>query len=76
VPKGNQEMVAAAFRTIFAQATSEEMSNHRDHVGTTFSAPFEQAARLMDGAKDEVHASSAFPARSGVSCGARTPWNG
>ncbi len=61
VPKGNQEMVAAAFRTIFAQATSEEMSNQWDHVRTTFAERFEKAARLMDGAKEEVLAFSAFP---------------
>ena len=61
VPKGNQEMVAAAFRTIFAQATSEEMSTQWDHVRTTFSARFEKAARLMDEAKEEVLAFSAFP---------------
>lgn len=61
MPKGNQEMVAAAFRTIFAQATSEEMATQWDHVRTTFSERFEKAARLMDGAEDEVLAFSAFP---------------
>ena len=61
VPKGNQEMVAAAFRTIFAQATREEMSTQWDHVRATFAERFEKAARLMDGAKDEVLAFSAFP---------------
>lgn len=61
VPKGNQEMVAAAFRTIFAQATSDEMASQWDHVRATFAERFEKAARLMDGAKDEVLAFSAFP---------------
>jgi putative transposase len=32
VPKGNQERVAAAFRTIFAQASAEEMAEQWDHV--------------------------------------------
>jgi putative transposase len=61
VPKGNQEMVAAAFRTIFAQATRDEMATQWDHVRATFAERFEKAAKLMDGAKDEVLAFSAFP---------------
>ncbi len=61
VPKSNQEMVAAAFRTIFAQATRNEMAAQWDHVRDTFASRFDKAARLMDGAKDEVLAFSAFP---------------
>jgi putative transposase len=61
VPKGNQEMVAAAFRTIFAQATSEEMATQWDHVRATFAERFAKAASLMDTAKAEVLAFSAFP---------------
>jgi putative transposase len=61
VPKGNQEMVAAAFRTIFAQATPEEMVTQWDHVRTTFAERFSKAASLMDTAKEEVLAFSAFP---------------
>lgn len=61
VPKGNQEMVAAAFRTIFAQATAEEMAAQWDHVRATFAERFTKAALLMDAAKDEVLAFSAFP---------------
>jgi putative transposase len=61
VPKGNQEMVAAAFRTIFAQATREEMEAQWDHVRATFAERFTKAALLMDAAKDEVLAFSSFP---------------
>src|SRR5579862_702277 len=61
VPKGNQEMVAAAFRTVFAQATPDEMATQWDHVRETLSERFEKAARLMDGAKEEVLAFSCFP---------------
>ena len=77
VPKGNQEMVAAAFRTIFAQATSEEMPTQWDHVRATFAERFEKAACLMDGAKEEVLAFSAFPRAQWrqLCCGARTPWS-
>ncbi|MGH8981100.1 MAG: IS256 family transposase [Acidimicrobiales bacterium] len=61
VPKGNQEMVAAAFRTIFAQATREEMASQWEHVRQTLSERFEKAARLMDGAKEEVLGFASFP---------------
>jgi putative transposase len=61
VPKGNQEMVAAAFRTIFAQATKEEMATQWDHVRATFAERFGKAASLMDTAKEEVLAFGAFP---------------
>ena len=61
VPEGNQEMVAAAFRTIFAQASTEEMAAQWDHVRDTFAERFDKAAALMDAAKDEVLAFSAFP---------------
>jgi putative transposase len=61
VPKGNQEMVAAAFRTIFAQASPAEMASQWDHVRATIAERFDKAARLMDGAKEEVLAFNAFP---------------
>lgn len=61
VPKANQEMVAAAFRTVFAQATQPEMVAQWDHVRATLDERFEKAARLMDGAKDEVLAFAGFP---------------
>jgi putative transposase len=54
-------MVAAAFRTIFAQASPEEMAAQWDHVRTTFADRFGKAASLMDSAKDEVLAFSVFP---------------
>jgi putative transposase len=61
VPKANQEMVAAAFRTVFAQPTRGEMASQWDHVRDTLAERFEKAARLMDGAKEELLAFSAFP---------------
>ena len=54
-------MVAAAFRTVFAHATKEEISAQWDHVAATFAGRFPKAADLMEGAKDEVLAFSAFP---------------
>ena len=61
VPKGNTEMVAAAFRTIFAQATPEEMATQWDHVRDSLAGRFDKAARLMDQAKAEVLAFAPFP---------------
>ena len=61
VPKGQHEMVAAAFRTVFAHASAEEIAAQWDHVATTFEGRFPKAAALMAGAKEEVLAFSAFP---------------
>jgi putative transposase len=61
IPKGHQEMVAAAFRTIFAQVSPEEIAAQWDHVRSMLSERFDKAARLMDGAKTEVLAFGAFP---------------
>jgi putative transposase len=61
VPKGHQEMVAAAFRTVFAYASSEEISAQYDRVTEMLSGQFERTAALLDDAKAEVLAFSAFP---------------
>jgi transposase-like protein len=61
VPKGQQEMVAAAFRTVFAYATPDEIAAQWDHVAQTLDERFPKAAALMRGAKEEVLAFSAFP---------------
>jgi putative transposase len=61
VPKGQQEMVAAAFRTVFAYATPDEIAAQWDHVEETLAERFPKAAVLMRAAKEEVLAFSAFP---------------
>jgi putative transposase len=61
VPKGHQEMVAAAFRTIFAYANAEEIAAQWDHVEGMLAGRFPKAAALMHTAKPEVLAFSAFP---------------
>ena len=61
VPKGQQEMVAAAFRTVFAYVTPEEISSQYDHVVETLAERFEKAAGLLVSAKEEVLAFSSFP---------------
>ena len=54
-------MVAAAFRTVFAYVTPEEISSQYDHVVETLAERFEKAAGLLVSAKEEVLAFSCFP---------------
>jgi len=61
VPKSQQEMVAAAFRTIFAYSTREDMAKQYDQVMGTFAEHFAKASALMAEAKEEILAFSAFP---------------
>lgn len=61
VPKQNQEMVAAMFRTVFAQPSAEEVSAQYDKVADMLSERFTKASELMRAAKEELIAFSAFP---------------
>jgi putative transposase len=61
VPKGQAEMVAALFRTIFAQPDPEAMSATWDKVRDELAARFPKAGPVMDCAKSEVLAFNAFP---------------
>ena len=61
IPKGHQEMVAAAFRTIFAQVSPEEISAQWDHVANMLTERFDKAAAVMLRAKEEVLAFGIFP---------------
>ncbi len=61
VTKGETEMVAAVFRTIFAQPDLASMSKQWDKVATELSARYPKIGALMDHAKAEVLAFAAFP---------------
>ena len=61
VPKGQIEMVAALFRTIFAQPDRESMSATWEAVRDQLAARFPKTGPLMDDAKAEVLAFNAFP---------------
>jgi putative transposase len=61
VPKGETEMVAAIFRTIFAQPDLTSMGKQWDKVAGELGARFPKIAALMDTAKSEVLAFAAFP---------------
>lgn len=61
VPKGSQDMVAAAMRTIYVHTDPAELARTWDHVAETLSAKFPKVAELMGSAKADVLAFSAFP---------------
>ena len=61
VAKGESEMVAAVFRTIFAQPSLEPMSKQWDKVRDELAARYPKIGPLMDEAKAEVLAFAAFP---------------
>jgi transposase-like protein len=61
VPKASQEMVAAAFRSIFTLTTPDGVKARWDEVATMLAERFPKAAALMDGARHDVLAFCAFP---------------
>ena len=61
VPKSHKDMVAAAFRTIFAQPDADAVAATWDHVRDELSVRFPKIGPLMDEAKTEVLAFTAFP---------------
>lgn len=61
IPKARKDIVAAAFRTIFVQASPHDVSDQWDLVANSFREAHPDASRLMDVAKHEVLAFTAFP---------------
>ncbi len=61
VPKGDQEMVAAAFRSIFAQDDPDKLAARYDEVTDALAERLPKAAELLADAKTDVLAFSAFP---------------
>jgi transposase-like protein len=61
VPKSHKDMVAAVFRTIFAQPTAEAVAATWDSVRDQLAATFPKIEPLMNDAKAEVLAFTAFP---------------
>ncbi len=62
VPKAHVEMVAAAFRSIFALGTKKEVEARWDEVADTLAKRFPKAAESMRAARTDVLAFTAFPA--------------
>ena len=61
VPKSHKDMVAAVFRTIFAQPDPATVAATWDSVRYELAAAFPRIGPLMDGAKAEVLAFTTFP---------------
>ena len=61
VPKGQADYVAAAFRMIFAQPTAADVHAAWDKTRDELAARFPKLGPLMDEAKAEVLAFTAFP---------------
>jgi len=61
VPKGQADYVAAAFRMIFAQPTADDVHAAWDKTRDELAARFPKLGPLMDEAKAEVTAFTAFP---------------
>jgi putative transposase len=61
VPKSHKDMVAAVFRTIFAQPDADAVAATWDHVRDELTTRFPKIGPLMDEAKTEVLAFTAFP---------------
>jgi transposase-like protein len=61
VPKSHQDMVAAVFRTIFAQPDPDTVASTWDQVRDQLAERFPKIGALMDEAKVEVLAFSVFP---------------
>jgi len=61
VPKTHVDMVAAVFRTIFAQPNPKAVATTWDEVRDQLATAFPKIGPLMDDAKVEVLAFSAFP---------------
>ena len=61
VPKSHQDMVAAVFRTIFAQPDPDTVATTWDQIRDQLGDRFPKIATLMDEAKSEVLAFASFP---------------
>jgi len=61
VPKGHQDVVAAALRTVFVHPNPTEIAAAWDRTADMFAHQFPKVKELMDTAKPDVLAFCAFP---------------
>jgi putative transposase len=62
VPKGNQEMVAAAIRTIFAQPDADHVHEQFEVIATMLGKQLPKVEQMMRDARDDLLAFTGFPA--------------
>jgi putative transposase len=61
VKRGSTHMVIAAIQTIFAQPDAAAVAEQFDRIVATLRAQFDDVAAMLDGAKEDLLAFSAFP---------------
>jgi putative transposase len=61
VPKGNQEMVAAAIRTIFAQPDAEHVTEQFEVIATMLGKQLPKVEQMLREARDDLLAFAGFP---------------
>ena len=61
VPKGNQEMVAAAIRTIFAQPDAEHVHEQFEDIATMLGKSLPKVEQMLREAHDDLLAFTGFP---------------
>src|SRR5918995_3426900 len=61
VPKGNQEMVAAAIRTIFAQPDAEHVHEQFEVIATMLGRQLPKVEQMLRDAHDDLLAFTGFP---------------
>jgi putative transposase len=61
VPKGSQEMVAAAIRTIFSQPTATMIRDQVDTIAATLETQFPTVATMLRDCKEQITAFADFP---------------
>jgi putative transposase len=61
VPKGHQDVVAAALRTVFVHPNAAEISDAWDRTASMLAGQFPRVKDLMDSAKPDVLAFAVFP---------------
>jgi transposase-like protein len=61
VPKSHKDMVASVFRTAFSQSDAAAASQAWDQVRDQLASTFPKIGPLVDAAKAEVLAFTAFP---------------
>jgi hypothetical protein len=76
VPKSHHSMAAAVFRTIFAQPDAATVTATWETVRDQLAAAFPRIGPLMDEAKAEVLAFTAFPRSHGPRSGQQIRWSG
>ena len=76
VPKGNQKMVAAAIRTIFAQPDAEHVDEQFEVIAAMLGKQLPKVEQMLREAHHDLLAFTGFPAAHWKKIWSTTPWSG